>query len=187
MESHNKRKSGLRNPFAYIEELDFSIFTEPYAHFREDYIKTLYAIKKREQLKPFKVTFVDDESLLYIAFAKNKDRAKGIAVKYFKENFHPDFCGRLWRDRYNKARATVVHEFLPYEKEQLVPIPELMKVLGVTFPCSACGKDNFTYEDYKTGRCFLMEGEGNLNVFTKGFVLCYSCYRKFMGEQWEVR
>lgn len=179
MASPNSRKSGLRNPFLAIEELDFSSFIEPYTNFKEDYARSLYAIKKRERVVPYKVTFVDDKSLIFIAFEQNKDKAKGTAVKYFRDNFHPDFMGSDWKKRYNKARAVVVPQFSPYIKTKKIPIPELM-TLGISFPCTSCGEQDFKLEDYENKRCFIVEGEGDLNEFTSGFILCYNCYRQYL-------
>lgn len=177
-----KRKSGLRDPFQGIEELDFSTFVAPYTHFLEDYKENLYLIRKKKNGFAYLVTYVDEPDLFFITFEKNKDRAKGTATKYFKENLHPNFIGRLWREKYNKCRAIKVKEFDQYAERKKVPIDELMRVLEVKVSCSACGEGNFSYEDLKIKRCFKVEGFGDFNVFTQDFVLCRECYNKFMNQ-----
>lgn len=137
-----------------------------------------------------RITFKNNPDLFYISF-KDKSlgrltaRAKGYweACKYFKENAHPEFQMEWdYSARLKEAVSKRMPMFDKYSLKGKVPIPELMKHLNVSFHCSVCGKHNFTYEDYKIGKCFIVEGEGDMNVFTKGYVLCYDCHRKYMGK-----
>ena len=159
-----------------FEDFDFSEFTKPRKELQEEYEKI--RIAKFSKGKPYAVTYVGIPDIIYLAFAKNKDKAKGIATKYFKENFHPDFVGKGWRTQHLKSRTKVIPEFKKYSLTGKVPIPDLMKYLNLTFPCSCCNQHNFNYEDYENGKCYVMEDDFDLNDFTKGYVLCRECYRE---------
>jgi hypothetical protein len=78
------------------------------------------------------------------------------------------------------SRAYRLQELDKYALKGIVPIPEILRVLDVSMPCSVCKKGNFNYSDYKEEKCFIIEGEGNLNPFTKGYLLCSECYKKYI-------
>lgn len=153
-----------------------------YREHREDGLPNTYAPIRHEedkkQVKAFLVTFREESDIFYIGFGTDKYKACYQASKYFKENFHPAFMKSGSNDiKFVKSRFKRIPEFDKYAKTGRVPIPELMK-FGVSLPCSCCGNDNFTYEDYEMGRCFVFEGEGNMLPYADGFVLCYNCYQK---------
>ena len=170
------RGGGFQNPFSKV---DLSKYTQPTNDLMEGLNEAIS--KSRFKGKARKVIFKDQPNLIYISFKQTKEKAIYEACKFFKDSFYPTFMGdRELYSEMEQARATRVQEFDKYGMEGKIPIPELMKVMKFTFPCSVCGKDNFNYEDYEIGRCFLVEGEGDLNPFTKGYVLCYDCYKKYI-------
>lgn len=170
------QRSSKRKSLFSLEDLDFTEFLKPYENFQKEYEEII----KKNSLKAYKVTFKGHDDLIYFTFAKNKDKAKGEATKFFKENFHPAFMGRGWRNEHLNSRGVRIPELDKYARERKVPIPELMKYLKVSFHCSLCGKETFNYKDYENKRCFIIEGEGDLNEKTKGYILCYNCYKKYV-------
>ena len=157
--------------------MDFSEILKPEIKKEKSYLELL---KERfSKGKAYKITFKDIPNLLYFTFAENDETARQRACDYFRDNSHPAFITKnnkeLWM-----ARAKRIPELDEYSFEGKVPIPQLMKHLSVTFPCSNCGKDNFNYSDYEKKRCYIIEGDGDLNDFTKGFILCYDCHKKYM-------
>lgn len=183
MPKSRRRKTATRKNLSLLlsfENFDFSEFTVPYKELQQEYER----IKRARLSKgtPYMVTYVGIPNLMYLAFAKNKDRAKGMATKYFKENFYPEFMGKGWREQHLKARTKVIQEFRKYDLTGKVPIPDLMKVLNLTFPCSCCHQYNFNYEDYENHKCYIMEDMFDLNDFTKGCILCRDCYKKLNAE-----
>ena len=164
-------------------------FTTPFT--QTDLKKLSSGLKSNENAKPpkiaYKITFSDQPDLVYISFQTrgNKDttraKARWEATKYFRDNMHWSFQKeKNYTFEMHKTITKRLPELDKYGEKGKVPIPELMKALNTTFPCSVCGKDNFNYEDYEIGRCFLLEGEGDLNVFTQGIILCYDCYKKYL-------
>lgn len=152
-------------------------------NFVEEYTKILTNNKVA-----YRVIFLDQPDLVYISFQEkgNKERAKAkskwAATKYFKDTLHPSFQKRNeYGHELKQARVKRLPELDKYGLQGKVPIPDLMKSLGATFPCSVCGKESFSLTDYEAGRCFILEGEGELNPFTKGIILCYNCYKKYIG------
>ena len=145
--------------------------------------KKFKPIKKNPDFNPekraFLTLFKNQPNLAVILFKPDRAKARWGSCKYFREQLHPDF---LTKKDYDSAMYQTITKRIPqfdkYHKEEKVPIVELMKVLGATFNCSCCGKKQFKYENYEAGQCFILEGEGDLNDFTKGLVLCYDCYRK---------
>ena len=181
MSDQKKRKSGLRDPFSAIQDtLDFTEYLEPYEDFRKEYTDTLYLIRNRiNKKRAYVVTYTDDPTLFYVAFEANRYKAKGAATKYFRDNYHPDFSGNKWcLEKFTKARAHSFPPFNKYADECKVPIPELMRYFDISFPCSFCGKHNFTLQSHEAKTCHIIEGEGDLNIFTKGFIICNDCYKK---------
>ena len=133
--------------------------------------------------KAYKVIFKTIKDLFYISFQDrdahtNRYKATWEAVKYFQDNFHPVF---LSENMLYQARVRRVKELDQYAKEGKVPIAVLMEKLNATFPCKACGKGKFDYEDYEFRRCYVTE-EFDMYPFTKGLVLCKSCFEKYMGR-----
>ena len=170
------RGGGFETPFSKV---DLSKYTKPQNYLQQAYEEALQKQYKNAG-KAFKVTFKDQPDLIYIAFKKAREKAVYEACKYFKEAFYPTFMGSGADEEMKQARATRVQELDKFALKGKVPIPELMRIMNFTFPCSVCGKDNFNYEDYEIGRCFMLEGEGDLNPFTSGYVLCYDCYKKYI-------
>lgn len=131
--------------------------------------------------KAYKITFKDQPNLLYVAFKPNRAKAMWDACKYFRDSLHLDFQKeRSYSAEMKQARAIRVPELDEYGEEGQVPIPVLMKVLDIKFSCSHCHKEVFSYKDYEAGRCFIIEGEGDTNDFTKGRILCYYCHKKII-------
>ena len=176
------RTSGLREEkddfFSFTLE-DLQTLIERYTEFKQQYSSNLYAIKNKHKkpLRAYTVTFKDDPSLFYIAFTENRYKAKGKATMYFRDVImHPDFIGKEWKKKFLLCRYKSRPELDQYA-ETKVPIPEVLK-LGVTIPCSFCGKHYFTLDDYEKKRCFIVEGEGDINCFTRNLLACYDCYKK---------
>ena len=165
----------FQTPFSSVDLSEYTDSKEPTVAEKRQMER-----KKLSKGLAYKITFKDQPSLIYISFQKTRDKAVYEACKYFHDNFYPTFMGEGRDQELKQAKAHRLQEFDKYSVEGVIPIPELMKVMGFTFPCSICGKDNFNYSDYDIGRCFLVEGEGDLNPFTKGFVLCYECYKKYI-------
>ena len=167
-----------------IAKADTGCFSTP---FTASNIKHLINEKervKKSQKKAYLTAFKDHPELAVVVFSENRAAARWTGCKYFKEECHPDFLKRndyQWELYHTVTKRTP--EFDKYLKEEKVPVAELMRVLNASFNCSVCGKHSFKFEDYVNGRCFILEGEGDLNNFTKGLVLCYSCYRKIIGGQ----
>lgn len=175
----SNRKHTAKRPntslFLSFEDFDFSDFVKPYKELQEEYKRL--EMERLSKGTPYVVTYTSVPDIMYLVFAKNKDKAKGIATKYFKENFHPDFVGKGWRTQHLKSRTKVIPEFKKYSQTGKVPIPDLMKILNLTFPCLCCHDHNFNYQDYENGKCYVIEDDGyDLNDFTKGYVLCRECY-----------
>ena len=178
----SQRKSGLPKPrwedpfeqkFSNLDE-----FLNPYLEFSEELEEVLHTFKKRNVDKAYVVRYKNAPELFFITFVPNRYKAKGNATKFFRDNMHPLFLEGQWRHQHMNARARLYPEFNKYVEEKKVPIPALMEI-KLSFPCSICGKGNFTHKDYKNGACFVVEGEGDLNPFTKGLCLCRDCYNKY--------
>ena len=150
---------------------------------QKDYEKILKKKIQREH-RAFKVTYENHPDLFYIAFASNRAQAIYRSARYFQSIFNPFFStnadySREMRD----SRALRIKELDEYGlKGEIVPIPALLKATGIPLPCSVCGKGKFEYSDYIDGKCFIIEGEGNLNPYTKGYILCYDCYQKYLDK-----
>lgn len=176
-----KRKSGLptkkwEDPFEQ-ELSDLSEFIDPYLDFSKDIGNILYIVKKRILPKCYTVKYKNAPDLFFITFQDNRYKAKGAATKFFRDNMHPLFIEGQWRHQHIYARAKKFPAFDKYAEEGKVPILELMRI-GLTFPCSICGEGNFDFNSNKYKQCFIVEGEGDLNPFTKGFCICKNCYEK---------
>lgn len=171
------RKRTARNTFY---DIDLAQFIDPYKQLAQDY-KNLYFIKKQKMKQAYLVTFVGDPNLIFISFDTYKDRSKTRykAVKYFKNCMHPEFMGNQASldEKFLETRLTRYPEFDKYADEGRVPIPELFK-LGIQIPCHACGKRVFNQKLLNLKQCVIVEGEGNMNGFTKGILLCKDCYNR---------
>lgn len=148
---------------------------------RNDFLKQYASLHNRisTPLKAFKVTFKGLEDLWYISFKENRNKAIWEAVKYYQESFHPSF---LCENMLYQARVKRIKELDQYAKNGKVPIADLLKVLKIEIPCSACGKRKFSYKSYENKSCFITE-EFDLNPHTKGVILCYDCFQKYMGKK----
>lgn len=185
----SKWKKPSSNPFDNLNLKSFyeeqkekeKVKKDSYSKIQKEYERILHKEIQREN-RAYRVVFKNHPDLFYIAFKGSREGAKYEASKYFKSIFHPFFTGEDYSKEMLQARAYRVQGLDKYALKGIIPIPELLKVTGITLPCSVCGKDHFDYSDYEIGRCFIIEGEGNLNPFTQGYILCYDCYKKYVGK-----
>ena len=154
---------------------------DSYKNLQKEYERILHKEIQKEN-RAYRVVYSNHPDLLFIAFCGNRGTAKYQASKYFKSIFHPFFTGENYRQEMLQCHAYRVQELDKYALKGLIPIPELLHALDITLPCSVCGKDHFDYSDCDIGRCFIVEGEGNLNPFTQGYILCYDCHKKYIGK-----
>lgn len=184
-----KWKKPSSNP---LNNLDLSDYISPkesalkqkkdtYKDLQKEYERILHKEIQREN-RAYRVIYKNHPDLLFIAFESNREKAKYQSSKYFRDTFHPFFTGDNYREEMLNCRAYRVQELDKYALKGLIPIPELLHALDITLSCSVCGKDHFDYSDYEKGRCFIVEGEGNLNPFTKGYILCYECHKKYLAK-----
>lgn len=152
---------------------------ELYKNIGNEY-KKIYG-KLKNSPKAYRIVFLDYPDLIFFNFSKERNPVKWAAYKYFREQMHPAFTRDSSNFKEMRVRTYRVPEFDKYFKEEKIPIPELMEKQDIIFKCSICGKGNFTYESYKNKGCFILEGEGDLNDFTKGYVLCHQCYQKYLN------
>ncbi len=155
--------------------------SDTYKGIQKEYERILHKEIQREN-RAYRVVFKNHPDLLYIAFCGNRGSAKYQASRYFKSIFHPFFTGEDYSTEMLQCRAYRVQELDKYALKGTIPIPELLKATDTSMACSVCGKDHFDYLDCEKGRCFIIEGEGDLNPFTKGYILCYDCYRKYINK-----
>ena len=155
---------------------------ENYKSFQKEYERLLHREVRRED-KAYRVVYKNHPDLLFVAFAQDREKAKYQSARYFKSAYHPFFTGEDYRKEMLKSHAYRCQELDKYAFEGTIPISELLKVLQISMPCSVCGKDHFDYSDYDIGRCFIVEGEGNLNPFTRGYILCYDCHKKYIQNK----
>lgn len=177
------RKSGIHNniieSFKDIEN-EFSELVKPYADFKAEYEK-MKEERIHKENKAYVVTYTHMPSLLYICFTSGRYKAKGNATKYFRDMGVDTFGKKEWYVTHTNARARRVPEWDKYYKDERVPIHEILKLGGV-LSCSLCGEGSYTYKDYEDKVCFVVEGEGDICEYIKGYVLCYNCYKKLGGE-----
>lgn len=145
----------------------------------EDEYKRILNKEIRKENKAYRIVYKDHSDLLYIAFKSNRASAKHESARYFQSILNPFFTGDDYRKQMLYSRAYRVQELDKYASKG-IPIPELLRVLDITMPCSVCGKDHFSYSDYQQEKCFIIEGEGNMNPFTRGYILCHDCYKKYI-------
>ena len=152
---------------------------DSYKKLQKEYERILHKEIKKQH-KAYRVVFKDHPDLLYIAFCGSRGSARWQACKYFKSIFNPFFSGEDANREMLKCEAYRVQELDKYALKGSAPIPALLHALDLSLPCSICGKDHFDYSDYEKGRCFIIEGEGNLNPYTSGYILCYDCHKKYI-------
>lgn len=191
-----KRESGLKRLNPNLREPSqppFSInadedFTFGYSNFESEYDK-LSSIQRKKKKEPvaYLVWYKDRPELNYISFQvetniridRARDRARAEANRYLRDT-NPEFSKKQnYYDIYMMSRGKRVPQFDKYYKTKKIPIKELMKI-GFTFSCIFCHEHRFGIEDYENHKCFIMEGEGSVNPFTEGVLLCYNCYRKLI-------
>ena len=154
---------------------------DSYNKLQKEYEKILHKEIKKQR-KAYRLVFKNHPDLFYISFNKSRESAKYEAARYFKSIFHPFFTGENYSVEMLQCRAYRVQEFDQYALKGVIPIPALLKVSGISLPCSVCRKGHFDYSDWEQEKCFIVEGEGNLNPFTKGYLLCYDCYKKYLDK-----
>ena len=152
---------------------------DSYKKLQNEYSRILHKEIKRQH-KAYRVVYKSHPDLLYIAFGSSRESAKYTSARYFRDIFNPFFTGESYREEMLNSRAYRLQELDKYALKGIIPIPEILRVLDVSMPCSVCKKGNFSYSDYKEEKCFIIEGEGNLNPFTKGYLLCPECYKKYI-------
>lgn len=173
------RKSSLVGYEEFLdsfENIDFDTFVDPFQEIKNEY----NVIVQRRKPKCYSITYRNIPDILYIAFGE-KDKCKGEATKYFRDNFHPLFTGRQWERCHIEARAIRQPALDKYSDDKKVPISALLS-LGVSIPCCICKEGNFNMDDYRYGKCFVVEDEGDLNVFTKGYLLCPKCFHEHYNK-----
>jgi hypothetical protein len=188
--TRNNYKKPSKNP---LSNLNLTPYLEPKQKKEKDKdtlqeLKGKYEkiLKKniKKQYKAFRVVFRNHPDLTFIAFCEKKSTAVGRATTYFHESFHPFFSNSEdYTNEMKTGRAYRVQELDKYGLSGLVPIPELLRVLDLSMPCSVCRKHNFSYSDYINNNCYIIEGEGNLNPYTKGYLLCHDCYKKYIDKK----
>lgn len=157
-----------------------------YSSFESEYEK-LSSVQRKKRKEPvaYLVWFKDRPELNYISFQvetnkridRARDRARAEANKYLR-NTYPEFTAKQsYYDIYMMSRGRRMPQFDKYYATKRVPIKELMKV-GFTYSCAFCHEHKFSIEDYENHRCFIMDGDGAINPFTQGVLLCYNCYKK---------
>lgn len=151
-----------------------------YKDFNEEYMKMLLKANLKKTPRAYKVTFKNNPSLVYISFKAQRKSALWEACEYFKNNMHPDFLVDFIK-MLSSSRGYRIQNLDKYAQEGRAPIPELLKNAKITLPCSVCGKYSFTYEDYIHDKCFIVEGEGDMLPYTKGYILCYHCFKRHIG------
>ena len=146
----------------------------------EESYRRILGKKKLKQGSARKIIFLNHPDLFFISFKATGSQACWEAAKYFKESFHPYFLGMKTEEIVRTCRAYRIPELDEYAIAKKVPIPILMKKVGIAFTCSLCGKHHFTYEDYCKNLCFIVEGEWTSLPYTTGYILCYKCHEKLM-------
>ena len=177
----NIRRSGLKanreDTRKNIEEELIS--SDDINKFSDDYDKLLHQHNRRRNLPgAYLIRFTHEPSAFFITFQtfQTRDTGKWEACKYFHSIGHPT----IGLDCYSKARRKRIPQFDKYRDTGKIPIEEIMS-LGASFRCGICGNHTFTYEDLKRKRCFIVRGEGEINPFTDGMVICNECRRKYFS------
>lgn len=148
------------------EKVDRQFFLKQYAKLNKELNKD----------RAFMTRFKGLKDLFYISFKEDRNKADYEAYKYFRDSFHPSF---MCEEMLHKTVTKRIYVLDKYSKEKKVPIIDLLQLAEVTLPCKACGKGKFDYEDYEMRRCFVTE-EFDQFPFTKGLLLCKSCFNEYM-------
>lgn len=146
--------------------------------YRRDIYFQVNNLSEIDKLKAYIVTFKEHPNLLYVAFSLNREKAEAEAQRYMRDVYYSMYSITDCPISLKEAHGLRAKNLDKYKTTGKIPIPELMKE-GLTFPCCGCGKYNFDLVDYETKRCFIVEGEGDLNPYTNGSVFCYNCYKKY--------
>ena len=179
------------------DKIDSKFFLAPYKGLiAKQGAEKLQVAKKRRRMdyKAYLITTKLMPEFYFLCFVTYEDaRAKAdeISAKYLTHGYEKvalaecssylgDYLGL--RDTSNgiyfslkRKRANNVDKYF-YEKK--APVYELME-LGIKFRCKNCGKGMFGLEEYNDKKCFILEGEGEYNYFTKGVVFCRNCYNEY--------
>lgn len=144
-----------------------------------DFKRDLYAERnKTAKTKCFLVKFREHPQYFWYSFAENRNKAEADGVRNIRELYYPLDTPSSCPVQITETRGYRAPEFDEYKVTGKIPITALMKS-GVSFTCSCCNKFKFTHEDLLLKRCFIIEGEGDLNPYTLGTVVCYDCYKKY--------
>lgn len=154
---------------------------DSYGKLQKEYERILHKEIQREY-RAYRVVYKNHPDLLFVGFGSNRGTVKWQASKYFRDTFNPFFAGEEVNTKMLEGHAYRVQELDKFGLKGVIPIPDLLHALDISLPCSVCGKGHFSYSDYTEGNCFIVEGEGNLNPFTQGYILCYDCYRKYIKK-----
>ena len=129
----------------------------------------------KKSLKAYIVFLSQNHNETFVGFGETMGKAVYQVAKKLTEEFY--FGTFKLTNEHKLLKGRRLQQLDSYADEGKAPIPELLKA-GITLRCAHCHKRAFTYSDYIEGRCFVYEGEWDMNFFTKGFVLCYDCKRK---------
>ena len=144
-----------------------------------DFKHDLYAeIHKPVKTKCFLVKFKEHPQYFWYVFAENRNKAEASAVKQIREKYYPLDTPASCPIQITESRGYRAPEFDEYKVTGKIPITALMKN-GVSFSCSCCNKFKFTYDDLLLKKCFIIEGEGDINSYTLGTVVCFDCYKRY--------
>lgn len=169
----DERKKKIEEIIAFQKHVE-TIQREPI-----DFKHDIFAMPSpKAKNKAYKVIFEGYPQYNYIAFTTTQHKAEAEAQRYIRDTYYPTFTVTNCPVGLRDAKARRCTELDEYVMEKQAPISALLKV-GLNFVCSACGKVHFNYEDYKTRRCFIVEGEGDIVPFAKGMIFCYSCYNRY--------
>lgn len=154
---------------------------ETLKNLQDDYKKILHQNVQKEH-RAYRIVYKNHPELFYLAFKHSRESAKYESAMYFRNMMNPFFTGEGYREEMLNSRAYRLRELDKYAFEDCrVPIPELLRSVDVSMPCSVCGK-SISYEDLENKHAFIIEGEGNTAPFIRGHLLCHKCYKRYLEK-----
>lgn len=184
-------KQEIADMFSLVEEPEKKVTSQPQTkaeksstlkELEKSYEKILKnkTLKKKElSEKPYIIVHKTNPSIFFISFNINKSKAMWEALSYYKKSYHPYFIGMKELEIRKDFKIHRLHELDDYQGGKPIPIPTLLKKTNVELSCSVCGRHHFTYEDYCKNLCFVIEDTLNALPNIKGYVVCYTCYKKY--------
>ena len=146
-----------------------------------DFHRELYAVKSTpvdKKKRAFIITFKDHPDYMCLVFASGKERACTEGQRTIRDMYFPMYSLSKCPITLFETRSKRVEELDSYTQDGKVPIPKLLQ-FGFKFECCACHTDSFSYHDYMTKRCYIIEGEGDPIPYAVGAILCRDCYNKY--------